>query len=164
MKWVFRLLTLASLGFALLVPFFIKDKAGMAMWSVPGVEDSKTPTLLQVDKLPEEEVIRQVYKWQDAGGNWHYSDAPPPEGTPVQQISVSNKTNIIQSFKPPAPPVEEAATQPPRTAAQQESLERLQSEGPLTIERLQNILKDTHAVKELMESRNATLDEIGGGE
>jgi hypothetical protein len=163
-KWVFRLLTLGSLAFAMLFPFFIKDESGNAMWSVPGLNDSQTPTLLKVDKLPEDETIRQVYKWQDQTGNWHYSDIPPAGDTAVQQISVSNKTNIIQSLKPaPAEEIPTLVGQPGRTAAQQETLDRLEGDNPLTLDRVQNILKDTRAVKDMMESRNAALEAISGG-
>lgn len=165
MKWVFRLLTLGSLAIAVMFPFFISDKSGNRMMSIPGIKTEDAPTLMQLEKLPEDEVIRQVYKWKDAQGQWHYSDEPPSDQSAVEQISVSNKTNIIQSLKVPEESEEPEAPKQARakTASQQESLDRLETESPLTLDRLQNVLKDTQAVKELMESRNAALEELSEG-
>jgi hypothetical protein len=40
-----------------------------------------------------------VYKWQDASGNWHVSDQPPPEGTDYKAEKYSRDTNVV-----PLPP------------------------------------------------------------
>lgn len=164
MKWVFRFLTLGSLAIALIFPFFISDKSGNRMMSIPGLKSENAPTLMKLEKLPEDEVVRQVYKWKDKDGQWHYSDEPPKDQSTVEQITVSNKTNIIQSLKVPEEPQQaDAPRRKPTTPSQQESLDRLQTESPLTLDRLQNVLKDTQAVKEMMESRNAALQELSEG-
>lgn len=36
-----------------------------------------------------------VYKWQDAKGSWQYSQSPPPEGTPFEQVEVRNDVNVL---------------------------------------------------------------------
>jgi len=95
----------------------------------------------------------QVYKWTDAQGITHYSDAPPPTETQnVQTVRVSggDRPHAVQpadttapapDTKPPAP----AAAQPPppvsdpgeyrakNCAAARSNLEALQSKFPVSM-------------------------------
>jgi hypothetical protein len=54
----------------------------------------------------------QVYKWTDAGGIVHYSDAPPNQGVKYQNV---HTTGTIEPLAPPPPP---AAPAPASTKAQ----------------------------------------------
>ncbi len=58
----------------------------------------------------------QVYKWTDAGGVTHYSDAPPPKDTQnVQMVRVSGGSHSVSagnSENAEKPAVDAAATQP----------------------------------------------------
>lgn len=56
-------------------------------------------------------VAAQAYKWTDAGGTVHYSDAPPPQGTKYNKVTTSG------SVEPLATP-EAAASTNPETAGQ----------------------------------------------
>ncbi len=40
-----------------------------------------------------------VYKWQDASGEWHVSDQPPPAGTEYEVQGYARDTNVL-----PLPP------------------------------------------------------------
>ncbi|MEJ2577175.1 MAG: DUF4124 domain-containing protein [Gammaproteobacteria bacterium] len=40
-----------------------------------------------------------VYKWQDADGRWHITDAPPPEGIQFRRETYTPDTNVL-----PLPP------------------------------------------------------------
>ena len=40
-----------------------------------------------------------VYKWQDASGDWHISDQPPPAGTEYKVEGYTRDTNVL-----PLPP------------------------------------------------------------
>ncbi len=135
------------------------------MWSLPFLKGQDTPTLIQLDKrMPEEEVIRQVYKWKDKDGVWQYSDAPPPEGVEVATLSVSNKANIIQSTKIPKDETEAGSGQSPQISADaQKTLEDAAEEDVLSLERALNIMEEAKAVRELMNARNQHLNEIAGG-
>lgn len=42
----------------------------------------------------------QVYKWTDAGGTVHYSEAPPAQGTAYKQVKT---TGSAQPLAPPPP-------------------------------------------------------------
>ena len=35
------------------------------------------------------------YKWQDADGQWQYSQDPPPEGTPFERVEARSDVNIM---------------------------------------------------------------------
>lgn len=160
MKWVFRILTLCSLGIALSVPFFIKDPSGRGMLNLPG--GLQTPTLMEVDRLPEPERTIQVYKWQDKDGQWHYSDAPPTGNEAIQIIEVSNRTNIIQSLPPEDMEDPQKKATAPKDAKARDNPPAI-TENPLTLDNLRNIMQETQAVKELMEQRNRELEQISGG-
>lgn len=41
----------------------------------------------------------KVYKWQDAHGNWHVTDAPPEQGRSIQTLEYTAKVNVL-----PLPP------------------------------------------------------------
>jgi hypothetical protein len=56
-------------------------------------------------------VAAQAYKWTDAGGTVHYSDAPPPQGTKYNKVTTSG------SVEPLASP-ETASNSNPETAGQ----------------------------------------------
>lgn len=42
----------------------------------------------------------QVYKWKDANGTIHYSDAPPATGANYQQVKLSSNTTMPVVAKP----------------------------------------------------------------
>lgn len=50
-------------------------------------------------------VAAQAYKWKDANGTVHYSDAPPPQGTQYSKITTSG------SVEPLATPTRAASTE-----------------------------------------------------
>lgn len=51
-------------------------------------------------------VAAQAYKWTDASGTVHYSDAPPPQGTKYNKVTTSG------SVEPLAAPETAASTNP----------------------------------------------------
>jgi|SRR5690348_471591 hypothetical protein len=56
----------------------------------------------------------QVYKWTDASGTVHYSQAPPAQGTKYSQV----KTNGTADAPAPAPATVPTAESSPETTAQ----------------------------------------------
>jgi len=96
-------------------------------------------------------VLAQAYKWTDAKGTVHYSDAPPPQGTKFNKVTTSG------SVQPPAEPAPQAAATPaPKSnneapkpslpmmdtpenrtklcASLKSNLETLKGSGPVTME------------------------------
>jgi hypothetical protein len=64
----------------------------------------------------------QVYKWTDAGGVTHYSDAPPPKDAQnVQMVRVTGGSHSVASGNTETaekPPADAAAASPPPAATQ----------------------------------------------
>ncbi len=63
-----------------------------------GDDDSKTTT---------------VYKWQDAGGEWHFSNTPPPKGVASQVQTYRADTNVIQAPRQQQKPIATTPSPPP---------------------------------------------------
>lgn len=158
MKWIYRIFTLAILAAALAIPFFMKNKQGEPMMSLPEIKDL-TPSSL-VSNTPNMSSDRTVYKWKDANGVWHYGDQPP-EGSQFSTLVVNDKTNIVQST-----PVPEKTPMPTTTIPNTDNKKGYSppknNEDTLTLDRALNIVDDAHAVREMMEQRNQQLDALAG--
>ena len=93
-----------------------------------------------------------VYKWQDAAGEWHFSNQPPPPGISHKVTIYRSDTNITQA--PPAPepkPAPAANTGAiPQTAAP-----LLPITDP---ERVKQLIEDAKNVQGLMDKRQADID------
>ncbi|TDR46519.1 uncharacterized protein DUF4124 [Tahibacter aquaticus] len=60
----------------------------------------------------------KVYKWKDANGAIHFSDAPPPKGTEFNNVKIVNQSAAITSQPTPeAPPADAAADADPNKPA-----------------------------------------------
>jgi hypothetical protein len=87
----------------------------------------------------------KVYKWKDANGIVHFSDAPPPKGTEFDNVRIVNQSAAITQTDPAAAPATadaEGAEKPADTtsnAARCESAKQrvalLSSSLPLTVQR-----------------------------
>ncbi len=153
MKWIYRLFTFAILGLALAFPFFMENKDGKPMLSLPSRDDL----------LPDASATlppATIYKWRDANQQWHYGDNPPADARELTPMQIDTNTNIVQSLKLPqaAPeatlaPVKDApnAYQPPAS-----------NEDLLTVENALNLMNDARAVRDQMEARNSQLNQIVG--
>jgi Domain of unknown function (DUF4124) len=94
-------------------------------------------------------VAAQAYKWTDAGGTVHYSDAPPPQGTNYKKVTT---TGTVEPLAQPAPKANtegegESSTKPstqpvadtPENRAKlcsslKSNLETLKSSGPVVMD------------------------------
>ncbi|WP_445146142.1 DUF4124 domain-containing protein [Dyella sp. Tek66A03] len=94
-------------------------------------------------------VAAQAYKWTDAGGTVHYSDAPPPQGTNYKKVTTSgtveplaepapraNAESAGQVASKPAPqPVADTPENRAKMCASLKSnLEALKSSGPVVMD------------------------------
>ena len=160
MKWIYRLLTFAMLGGAMLLPFFMNNNEGEPMFSLPETKDL-IPSGLSSENtnsvLPSSS--QTFYKWQDENGTWHYGDTPPPNGPKVSTIEVDSNANVIQSFSAP-PPKKEVKSTPTPSAIDTESDNPLNN--VLSFERAANVLNDAKKVQGLMDNHNAQLEAISG--
>ncbi len=161
MKWIYRLMTFAILAAAITFPFFMDNHEGEPMLSLPSASDFIPPVL-----KPEAGSLsdaysggeRTVYKWQDEHGTWHYGDLPPENAQqPVATISVNTQTNIIQSV-----PVEQPAEAASASISASSQYTAPTDAELLSLDRAMNILNETKAVRDVMESRNSQLNAIVG--
>jgi hypothetical protein len=99
--------------------------------------------------------VTQVYKWQDASGEWHFSSEPPPAGTKSSIETYRSDVNIVQAPPPPVEVVPEATEQPdsdiPTTAAP-----LLPITDP---ERVQQLINDAKNVQELVNNRQQNIEQ-----
>ena len=61
------------------------------------------PELLsRARELPQQTGLIQnsteVYKWQDANGNWQITDEPPADGIPYEKLKYDHDTNVMPSI------------------------------------------------------------------
>jgi len=143
---------------SLLIVLIIVLVAG-AFFLAPDSPDS--PALLQglsqIRSMTEglddaESKTTTVYKWQDADGEWHFSNNPPPQGVASQVQTYRADTNVIQAPRPPktaaAPPANEA------TPAEADSgIPGLPSPA-----KAKKLLDDARAVQDLNDNRMDVLN------
>lgn len=123
-------------------PFFIRGSDGQPLISVKDVQFQlgntgavisrqwrKLTTQLRGDAKPV-----PIYRWQDADGNWHYSDEANPDGT-SELIYIDPDKNVVPGSDMPADPKN------PNTA--------------LIPGKMGTILKDTRDARQAVEDRNA---------
>ena len=166
MKWFSRFLTLCSLTAVIAIPLYMSKTGSIPFLGGSSGSGSSGSSILSVGKPAEKLVVRKVYKWQDASGAWQYSDVPPPEGTDVATLTVTNQTNIIQSV-----PVEKSTPELTGTTSAKDNisekskktLEEAEEKELISLDRVENILGEAKAVQELMNSRNQQLDNITQG-
>jgi Domain of unknown function (DUF4124) len=95
-----------------------------------------------------------VYKWQDASGEWHFSNQPPPAGTSSSVKTYRSDVNITQAPPPPVAakpePTENAATIPTGPAP----LLPITDPG-----RVKQLIEDAQNVQKLVGERQQKLDE-----
>lgn len=155
MKWIARLFTVSILLTALAVPFFIDNKDGEPMLSLPNSDSLKPEGFSSGTKTT-------VYKWQDAQGNWHYGDAPPEQQQGVATLEINSNTNLIQGLKPPkassTASSPSSATSPAPAAAKMTD----SNKDILSFERATNVMKDAKLAAKAMEQRNEQLKAIVG--
>ena len=153
MKWIYRLFTFAILGVALGLPFFIDNKDGKPMLSLPGSDDL----------LPDKAKVMPpttVYKWRDVNDQWHYGDSPPANARDLTPMQINTNTNIVQSVKVPQEEPEAMLT--PVNGQAKAYQPPASTEDLLTVENAMNLMNDARAVRDQMEARNSQLNRIVG--
>lgn len=154
MKWLFRLMTFAILAVAIGLPFFMENKQGKPMLSLPSAKD-----FLPKDNAGATAILpsttTQVFKWQDDQGVWHYGDQAPAAAQNIQTVSVDSRTNVIQGMKKE----EQTNSDPAKLAAEKMTPP---DSGVLTLDRAMNVMNDAKLAAQSMEARNAQLQQIVG--
>ncbi len=159
MKWIFRLATFSLLVGAIAWPFFMKNRGGEPMLSIPTLTDWQPPALKDFIpgagesggvKSPLSGGTQVFYKWRDEHGQLHYSDEPPPQTAEFQIVEVDPNANVIQSV--PVDEEEEATPEPAKALPGDVS-------EILTPGNARKVLEDAKVARKMMESRTENIDQ-----
>ncbi len=88
----------------MVLPFSHLFKGFSAESVVDGLKDKASSAAEDVNvggKLKSD--TQQVYKWQDANGQWHYGNKAPEEVANAKSVIINKNQNIIDSVKVPEP-------------------------------------------------------------
>jgi len=156
MKWIFRLTTVLLLIGALGIPFFIDNKNGEPMLSLPstdGLLSSNEDTPVAAAILPH---TTKVFKWKDANGVWHYTDQAPSDKINVETVEIDSRTNVIQGL------YHTDKNEEPDSATSIAAKMTPPDSDFLSMDRAMNVMKDAKLARKAMEQRNQQLQEIVG--
>lgn len=155
---------LLVLGFAGL--FVLKKPDGTPWLSL----DDFTPDTSSIkrsinDAIPDQVVggsggdSVSVYKWQDAEGNWQFSDQPPT-GVAAKQVLVNTDVNRDLAPLPPAPRIADSSSEKKGKAF----LIKDSGISPTTIspDKIGKLVDDANNVQNLVNDRQKQLDDALG--
>jgi len=86
-------------------PFFLKGPDGQPLMQMSDIKFSKLKLPWFGDKSNSADTT--LHRWQDANGEWHYSDQAPEHAS--EQVHIDPNINVIQAPSTP-PPAKSAPT------------------------------------------------------
>lgn len=117
------------------------------------LESAAKDPLTAVDNATDKKAT-QVYKWQDASGEWHFSSQPPPKGIKGSVETYRTDVNITQALPEPVvaePEPAKVTTDIPTTASP-----LLPITDP---ERVKKLIEDAKNVQNLVDDRQKNIDQ-----
>lgn len=181
MKWFYRLFSIGILLAALSLPFYADYKANGDFLSLQSFADSAKNWMLSGKNLLSEvtsskaettsnaEAIANdgsntVYRWQDASGQWHFSDAAPEQterSNEVEKIQV--KPEDLQTISAMDEALIEQTNQADsRSNTSSASTQKATLDDTLSFDNAINIMQNAQDASALMQERNNALREIVG--
>lgn len=154
LKWIFRLLTIASVAAAIGLPFYFEAGLGNAF------NRSDSPAL-SVTPHNGAGSVTKVYKWRDSSGTWQYSDQAPETATDIQVIDINPATNLLQSTQAVEAAEPDTGILPvldPRSRRIAPAIPDLQQSGFSDIPG-GSALRKAEEARALLEARKAHIDE-----
>lgn len=150
---------------ALMGPFFIKGPDGKPLWQVNKIQSSVqlgwdrlqrrlTGSVDAAANLPGSGSEVTVHRWQDADGQWHYTQEAPA-GIASDILLIDPETNLISLPPLPEPPPvpEDSAAEEPTAAPP--------VQGPIpTIEETRQLIEDAQALQGQVDERDKKLRDI----
>ncbi len=146
---------------SLLIVLIIVLVAG-AFFLAPQNADDTGPALLQglsqIRSMTEtlddtDSKTTTVYKWQDADGEWHFSNTPPPPGVASQVQTYRADTNVIQAPQTPKAPATVAPKRQAAAEAPDSSIPGLPSP-----DKVKKLMDDARAVQDINNDRMDVLN------
>ncbi|MEL6448791.1 MAG: DUF4124 domain-containing protein [Pseudomonadota bacterium] len=141
-----------GLVLALAGPFLMRGSDGKPLYTPDQAWQSLQTSLPSLDVpevLPSEPV--EVYRWQDASGQWHFSGTPPVEGTAYTVLAIDPKMNAVGTAPAPRPVADDSDTEASEPAVLGPESAML---GPYpNPEAVKQLLQDVQAIREDAERR-----------
>ncbi|ARU54204.1 hypothetical protein OLMES_0095 [Oleiphilus messinensis] len=148
-------MTLSILGGALALPFFMDNRQGEPMLSLPKLSDLPNVGLdsgraALPDGAPSVKSGEVFYKWRDQNGRMHFSNEKPVDVANYEIVAVDTSANTIQSI-----PVEEHSD----TEA-----EKAPAEDVVSVSNAMKVMEDAKAVQQLMDQRAEAMKAMSESE
>lgn len=146
---------------AAIIPFTLPLKEGkpLLQWDQLQTPQLKLPPLpdLSLTESDSPEHTVTSYKWQDAAGNWHLSDAPPVSGD-YTAVTVNPNTNIIAAPEPAAPTPRQPPA--PNRAPEPHNDSPTPTLNPAaTLTRGQEVMEQARQLEQTLQQRQQQLDQ-----
>lgn len=125
----------------------------MVSLSQAALAEAINTTTQQATKLTTElkgDQGTRVYKWQDAQGQWHFSDKPNPNGNSEQVVLNPNDITVIEAETLPVDTINNS-----KPSSTNKSLPNVYN--PKRVEQLFN---DAQNIEKTLEQRNKQLEKI----
>lgn len=151
---LFNKLLLLALVLALASPFILKKPDGSPILDI---SEFMEPAKNLTSSMTPSAAPKSLYRWQDAKGNWQYSDHPP-EGSNAQQIQVEDKINSMKTIDLP-----EGYQDKPKESERFDPTDGSGSSLPVTtapIEKVPEMLDQIKDFQKNLDSRQQQLDQI----
>lgn len=128
----------------------------MSLPELPNVKQlfTKAEDALPPGKPPQDRAVK-VYKWKDAKGVWHFSDAPNPQGTSAT-LDVDPDTNVV-----PGRPADPAGSGDGKKGDPSQSGEE-PATGPkgMPLGRVPEIMEQTRDMQRRLDDKARKLDQF----
>lgn len=147
--------------------FFIEGPNGKPMLSLSDLK----PEVPNVPKLPEsltgsvvdssEGTTSEVYKWQDADGQWHYSNKPKDKGNGEVMI-VDGDINIIPAVDPAVIAKLNRKAAAPKQA-QTKSFKVPEGMTSVSGDKVEAMMDTVNGLQDTVDARKKALDKLTAG-
>lgn len=121
------------------------------------LQQNKTPTMSQ-DLNPTQPA--SVYRWQDAQGNWHYSDKAPAH-TPSESVTL-RATNTLPAYNSGSSDQPPAGNRPSDSRSEQRAPVNVISQIPDTLSPADAgaLLEQARETQRILQERQAQIDAL----
>ena len=137
-----RIILVAILA-AVIAPMFIKGPDGEPIMSLSDWLPSRDIDMPSVSSGSSGSAP-EYYRYQDASGNWQFTDQPPA-GVAYELVEVDTNANVIQGTPLPSESPQSPSSEPAPGVAGY-------------VENMQNVMQDAEDVQLLMDDRNSQLE------
>jgi len=129
----------------------------MSLPEPPNVKQlfTKADDALPPGKSPQDRVVK-VYKWKDAKGVWHFSDAPNPQGASAT-LDVDPNTNVVPAGKPAESVEPEGRT---KDDPSQKAEDMAVTPKGVPHGRVPEIMEQTRDIQRRLDDKARTLDQF----